>query len=218
MKKIRILVADDHGIVRKGIVLQLAQSENFQLVGEAADGREAVSAAEALTPDVVIMDIAMPNLNGIDAAAQIVKRVPNVAIILLSMHSDESYLARGLAAGVRGYLVKDTADTEIIRAVESVAQGKPFFSATISKMLVEDYMRQLQLRGVTDLYDLLTERERETLQLLAEGKTNKDVARILNLGLATVETHRASVMSKLGLHSTAEIVLYAVRKKIIMAS
>lgn len=218
MKKIRILVADDHGIVRKGIALQLAQGEHFQLVGEAADGREAVSAAETLKPDVVIMDIAMPNLNGIDAAAQIVKRFPNVAVILLSMHTDESYLARSLAAGVRGYLVKDTADTEIARAVEAVAQGKPFFSATISKLLVEDYMRQLQLRGVTDSYDLLTEREKETLQLLAEGKTNKDVARILNIGLTTVETHRANIMSKLGLHSTAEIVLYAVRKKIITAS
>ena len=218
MKKIRILVADDHGIVRKGIALQLAQGEHFQLVGEAVDGREAVSAAETLKPDVVIMDIAMPNLNGIDAAAQIVKRLPSVAVILLSMHSDESYLARSLAAGVRGYLVKDTADTEIARAVEAVAQGKPFFSATISKLLVEDYMRQLQLRGVTDSYDLLTEREKETLQLLAEGKTNKDVARILNIGLTTVETHRANIMSKLGLHSTAEIVLYAVRKKIIAAS
>ncbi len=218
MKKIRILVVDDHGIVRRGIGLQLAQVEHFHLVGEAADGREAVSAAETLKPDVVIMDIAMPNLNGIDAAAQIMKRMPNVGVILLSMHSDESYLVRSLAAGARGYLVKDTADTEIVRAVEAVAQGKPFFSATISKLLVEDYMRQLQLRGVTDSYDLLTEREKETLQLLAEGKSNKDVARILNIGLTTVETHRANIMTKLGLHSTAEIVLYAVRKKIIPAS
>jgi two-component system, NarL family, response regulator NreC len=218
MKKIKILVADDHGIVRKGIGLQLAQVEHFQLVGEASDGREAVGAAETLKPDVVIMDIAMPNLNGIDATAQIMKRVPDVGVILLSMHSDESYLARALAAGARGYLVKDTADTEIVRAVETVAQGKPFFSAKISKLLVEDYMRQLQLRGVTDSHDLLTEREKETLQLLAEGKSNKEVARILNIGLTTAETHRANVMAKLGLHSTAEIVLYAVRKKIILTS
>jgi two-component system response regulator NreC len=218
MKKIKILVVDDHGIVRRGVGLQLEQIEHFQVVGEASDGREAVSATETLKPDVVIMDIAMPNLNGIDAAAQILKRAPNVGVILLSMHSDESYLARALAAGARGYLVKDTADTEIVRAVEAVAQGKPFFSAAVSKLLVEDYMRQLQLRGVTDSYDLLTEREKETLQLLAEGKSNKDVARILEVGVATAETHRANIMTKLGLHSTAEIVLYAVRKKIIPAS
>jgi two-component system, NarL family, response regulator NreC len=215
MKKIRILVADDHGIVRRGIGLQLAQVEHFQLVGEARDGREAVSAAETLRPDVVIMDISMPNLNGIDAAAQILKRVPTAGVILLSMHSDESYLARALTVGAKGYLLKDTADTEIVRAVETVAKGKPFFSAAISQLLVEEYMRQFQLRGVTDSYDLLTEREKETLQLLAEGKSNKEVAGILRVGLSTAETHRANIMAKLGLHSTAEIVLYAVRKKII---
>ena len=218
MKKIRILVVDDHGIVRRGISLQLMQVEHFQLVGEANDGREAVSAAETLKPDVVIMDITMPNLNGIDAAAQILKRAPQVGVILLSMHSDESYLARSLAAGAKGYLAKDTADVDIVRAVETVAQGKPYFSAAISRFLVEDYMRQMQQRGLTDSYDLLTEREKETLQLLAEGKSNKEVANILSVGVSTAETHRANIMTKLGLHSTAEIVLYAVRKKIISAS
>jgi len=218
MKKIRILVVDDHGIVRRGISLQLMQVEHFQLVGEASDGREAVSAAEALKPDVVIMDITMPNLNGIDAAAQILKRAPQVGVILLSMHSDESYLARSLAAGAKGYLAKDTADVDIVRAVETVAQGKPYFSAAISRFLVEDYVRQMQQRGLTDSYDLLTEREKETLQLLAEGKSNKEVAHILKVGVSTAETHRANIMTKLGLHSTAEIVLYAVRKKIISTS
>lgn len=218
MKKIRILIVDDHGIVRRGISLQLGQIAHFQLVGEASDGREAVAAAENLKPDIVIMDIAMPNLNGIDAAAQIMKRLPSVGVILLSMYSDESYLTRSLVAGARGYLVKDTADTEIVRAVEAVAQGKPFFSAAISRFLVEDYVRQMQQRGLTDSYDLLTEREKETLQLLAEGKSNKDVANILKVGVSTAETHRANIMTKLGLHSTAEIVLYAVRKKIIPAS
>jgi two-component system, NarL family, response regulator NreC len=215
MKKIRILVVDDHGIVRRGISLQLMQVEHFQLVGEASDGREAVSAAETLKPDVVIMDITMPNLNGIDAAAQILKRAPQVGVILLSMHSDESYLARSLAVGAKGYLAKDTADVDIVRAVETVAQGKPYFSAAISRFLVEDYVRQMQQRGLTDSYDLLTEREKETLQLLAEGKSNKEVANILRVGVSTAETHRANIMTKLGLHSTAEIVLYAVRKKII---
>ena len=218
MKKIRILVVDDHGIVRRGISLQLMQVEHFQLVGEASDGREAISAAETLKPDVVIMDITMPNLNGIDAAAQILKRAPHVGVILLSMHSDESYLARSLAAGAKGYLAKDTADVDIVRAVEAVAQGKPYFSAAISRFLVEDYVRQMQQRGLTDSYDLLTEREKETLQLLAEGKSNKEVANILGVGVSTAETHRANIMTKLGLHSTAEIVLYAVRKKIISTS
>jgi two-component system, NarL family, response regulator NreC len=218
MKKIRILVVDDHGIVRRGISLQLMQVEHFQLVGEASDGREAISAAETLKPDVVIMDITMPNLNGIDAAAQILKRAPHVGVILLSMHSDESYLARSLAAGAKGYLAKDTADVDIVRAVETVAQGKQYFSAAISRYLVEDYVRQMQQRGLTDSYDLLTEREKETLQLLAEGKSNKEVANILGVGVSTAETHRGNMMTKLGLHSTAEIVLYAVRKKIISTS
>ncbi|HWX93678.1 MAG TPA: response regulator transcription factor [Terriglobales bacterium] len=218
MRKIRILVVDDHGIVRRGISLQLMQVDHFQLVGEASDGREAVGAAETLKPDVVIMDITMPNLNGIDAAAQILKRAPHVGVILLSMHSDESYLARSLAAGAKGYLAKDTADVDIVRAVETVAQGKPYFSAAISRYLVEDYVRQMQQRGLTDSYDLLTEREKETLQLLAEGKSNKEVAHILKVGVSTAETHRANIMTKLGLHSTAEIVLYAVRKKIISTS
>jgi DNA-binding NarL/FixJ family response regulator len=215
MNKIRILVADDHGIVRKGLGLQLHQHEQFQVVGEARDGREAVQLAEKLRPDVVIMDIAMPALNGIEATAQIVKSNPRIAVIILSMHSDDSYLARVLGAGAKGYLLKDTADADLPRAVQAAAQGKPFFSPGIAKILVEDYMRQLQQRGLKDSYDLLTDREKETLQLLAEGKTNKEVAKILNLGLSTVETHRYNIMEKLGLHSSVDIVLYAVRKKII---
>lgn len=218
MKKIRIVVADDHGIVRKGICLQLGQHDQFQIAGEASDGREAVHLTETLKPDVVIMDIAMPNLNGIEAASQIAKRTPQVGVILLSMHSDESYLARALVAGARGYLLKDTADADIVRAVETVAQGKPFFSAAISKLLVEDYMRQLQLRGLTDSYELLTDREKETLQLVAEGRSNKEVASILNVSISTAETHRSNVMAKLGLHSSVDIVLYAVRKKIILSN
>ncbi len=215
MKKTRILIADDHGIVRRGLRLQLEQDERFQVVGEAADGREAVRMAEELQPDVVIMDIAMPNLNGIDATTQLVKRNPQIGVIMLSMHSDESYLTRTLAAGAKGYLLKDTADVDLLRAVQVVAQGKPFFSPTIANTLLEDYMRQLQQRGLQDSYELLTDREKEILQLLAEGKSNKDVAAILNLSPYTVETHRTHIMQKLNLHSSAEIVLYAVRKKII---
>jgi two-component system, NarL family, response regulator NreC len=215
LKKIRILIADDHGIVRKGLRLQLEQHGDFEVVGEATEGREAVRMAEELLPDVVIMDIAMPNLNGIQATTQVVKKNPQIAVIILSMYSDETYLMRTLAAGAKGYLLKDSADVDLHRAVEVVAQGKPFFSPAIADTLLEDYMRQLQQRGLQDSYDLLTEREKEILQLVAEGKSNKDVASILNLSTNTVETHRTRVMQKLDLHSTADIVLYAVRKGII---
>ncbi len=215
MGKIRILIADDHGIVRKGLRLQLEQHEELEVVGEAADGREAVRAAEELGPDIVIMDIAMPNLNGIDAAAQMVKRNSQLRVIILSMHSDESYLTRALTAGVKGYLLKETADLDLYRAVQAVAQGKVFFSPTIANTLLEDYMRQLQQRGLQDSYDLLSDREKEILQLLAEGKSNKEVATTLDLSTYTVETHRTHIMQKLNLHSAADIVLYAVRKKII---
>jgi len=215
VKKIRILIADDHGIVRKGLRLQLEQNDDFEVIAEATDGREAVRLAEELAPDVVIMDIAMPNLNGIEATTQLVKKNPQVGVIILSMYSDETYLMRTLAAGAKGYLLKDSADVDLHRAVQVVAEGKPFFSPAIADTLLEDYMRQLQQRGLQDSYDLLTEREKEILQLLAEGKSNKDVAGILNLSTNTVETHRTRIMQKLDLHSTAEIVLYAVRKGII---
>jgi two-component system, NarL family, response regulator NreC len=215
MGKTRILIADDHGIVRKGLHLQLEQREEFQVVGEACDGREAVRMAEELTPDVVIMDIAMPNLNGIEATAQMVKRNSQLRVIILSMHSDESYLTRALTAGAKGYLLKETADLDLYRAVQAVAQGKVFFSPAIANTLLEDYMRQLQQRGLQDSYELLTDREKEVLQLLAEGKSNKEVATTLDLSTYTVETHRTHIMQKLNLHSSADIVLYAVRKKII---
>jgi len=215
VKKIRVLIADDHGIVRKGLRLQLEQNVDFEVVGEASDGREAVNMAEQLVPDIVIMDIAMPNLNGIQATTQVVRKNPQIGVIILSMYSDETYLTRTLAAGAKGYLLKDNAEVDLERAVLLVAQGKPFFSPAIANTLLEDYMRQLQQRGLQDSYDLLTEREKEVLQLLAEGKSNKDTAVLLNLSTNTVETHRTRMMQKLGLHSTADIVLYAVRKRII---
>jgi RNA polymerase sigma factor (sigma-70 family) len=214
--KTRILIADDHGIVRKGLRLQLEQHEAFQVVGEAEDGREAVRLAEELNPDVVIMDVAMPNLNGIQATAQITKRSSSTQVIILSMYSDESYLTRSLAAGAKGYLLKDNAEVDLYRAVQVVAQGKPFFSPVIANTLLEDYMRQMQQRGLEDSYDLLTDREKEILQLLAEGKSNKDIASELNLSTYTVETHRTRIMQKLDLHSATDLVLYAVRKKLIV--
>jgi len=215
MKRIRILIADDHGIVRKGLRLQLEQNSAFEVVGQATDGREAVRMAEELLPHIVIMDIAMPNLNGIQATAQLAKKSPQIGVIILSMYSDETYLTRTLAVGAKGYLLKESADMDLDNAVRAVAQGKPFFSPAIANTLLEDYMRQLQQRGLEDSYDLLTGREKEILQLLAEGKSNKEIANMLNLSTNTVETHRTRIMQKLNLHSSAEIVLYAVRKRII---
>lgn len=213
--KTTILIADDHGIVRRGLRLQLEQHKEFEVIGEASDGREAVRLAAETNPDVIIMDIAMPNLNGIQATTQIVKRNPRVAVIILSMHSDESYLTRSLSAGAKGYLLKDSAEVDLYRAVQAVSQGKSFFSPAIANTLLEDYMRQLQQRGLEDSYDLLTDREKEVFQMLAEGKTNKDIAQDLNLSPYTIETHRTRIMQKLNLHSATDIVLYAVRKKII---
>jgi DNA-binding NarL/FixJ family response regulator len=215
MTNLRILIADDHAVVRKGLRFLLERQPGMEVAAEAQDGREAVRMAEELNPSIVIMDIAMPLLNGIDATTRIVKRNPKIGVIILSMHSDESYLVRVLTAGAKGYLLKDSAESDIVRAVQAVSQSKPFFSPAIAQALLEDYMRQLQLRGLQDSYDLLTDREKEILQLLAEGKSNKEVAALLNISVYTVETHRANLMQRLNLHSTAEIVLYAVHKKII---
>jgi two-component system, NarL family, response regulator NreC len=189
----------------------------MQVIGEAADGREAVRLAKELEPNIVIMDIGMPLLNGLDAASQIIRENERIGVIILSMYTDESYIVRALNAGARGFLLKDNADDDIERAIRSVAVGRPFFSPSIAQVLLEDYVRLMRERHIQDSYDLLTEREREVLQLLAEGKSNKEAATILNLSPYTIETHRQNLMQKLGLHNTAEIVLYAVRKSIISA-
>lgn len=197
--------------------LLFERSEDMQVVAEAADGREAVRLAKELQPDIVIMDIGMPLLNGIDATAQIVRENERIGVIIMSMYTDESYIVRALDAGARGYLLKDNADEDIERAIRSVVIGRPFFSPTIAQALLDDYLRLMRERHVQDSYDLLTDREREVLQLLAEGRSNKEAATILNLSPYTIETHRQNLMQKLGLHNTAEIVLYAVRKAIIPA-
>ncbi len=215
MNPIRILLADDHTVMRNGLRLLLERQRNLTVVGEASDGRETVRLAEQLSPDVVVMDIAMPNLNGIEAARQIMASNPDLAIVILSMHSDESYVIRALKAGARAYLLKDSAEGDLIAAIHAITEGKSFFSPAISRILVEDYMRQLEQKHVEDTYELLTAREREILQLLAEGKTNKEVAAMLNLSIYTVETHRTHILQKLNLHNVPELILYAVRKGII---
>jgi len=213
--QIRILLADDHTIIRSGLKLLLEQQPDFKVIAEANDGREAVQQVAAHRPDVVVLDIGMPQLNGIEATRQILAAEPDVQVVILSMHSDEGYVLRALKAGARAYILKNSAESDLIRAIRTVKEGKSFFSPAISKMLLEDYVRQVREKSVEDSYDLLTPREREVLQLLAEGKSNKDVAAILNLSLHTVETHRGNILQKLNLHGTPELILYAVRKGII---
>jgi DNA-binding NarL/FixJ family response regulator len=212
---VRVLLADDHGIVRKGLRFVLEQEPGMSVTAEASNGREALRLCEDLKPEIAILDIAMPQLNGIEAVSLIRKASPHTACLILSMHSDETYILRALSAGAKGYILKDAVEDEILPAVRSVLSGKSYFSPAIAKTLLEDYVRYLRQRGLEDSYDLLTDREKEILQLLAEGRANKDVANLLNLSVTTVETHRTNMMQKLGLHSAAEIVLYAVRKRII---
>lgn len=212
----RVLLADDHGIVRRGLKSLLETEPGLAVVAEAADGLEALRLCEEHTPDMLILDVGMPKLNGIEVAARAQKLENTPRVIILSMHSDESYILRALAAGARAYLLKDATDEDLLPAVRAVAAGKPYFSPSVTAVLVEDYLRRLQAKGLTDSYHLLTDREKEVLQLLAEGRSNKEVATLLDLGVSTVETHRANLMQKLNLHNTAEIVLYAVRKGIIV--
>jgi two-component system response regulator NreC len=214
-KQIRILLADDHNVMRRGLRLLLESQPGFSVVAEAADGRQAVEQAMTTKPDVAVLDIAMPHLNGAEAAQRITEMLPGTAIVILSMHSDEGYVLRALKAGAKGYLVKDSAESDLIDAIKAVSAGKAFFSPEVSKVLVDDYVREMRSRGVEDSYELLTAREREILHLLAEGKSNKDIAALLNLSLFTVETHRRNLQEKLNLHSLAELILYAVRKGVI---
>jgi two-component system response regulator NreC len=212
---LKVLIADDHGVVRKGLRLLLEEYPEVEVVGEAANGRDVIKLATELSPDVILMDVAMPLLNGIEAAEQVRKVNGGIGVIMLTMHADESYVLRALNAGVKGYLLKESAEEDLLRAVKAVSQGKPFFSPAITQTLLEDYMRVLKEEGLSDSFELLTAREKEVLQLLAEGKTNKDVAAILDISLYTVESHRTNLMQKLNLHNTAEIVLYAVRKNLV---
>jgi two-component system response regulator NreC len=215
MKKLRLLLADDHSVMRSGLRALLERQPNLEVVGETENGREAVRLAESLKPDVVVMDVGMPLLNGIEATKAIMKEQPNTVVIILSMHADESYVMRALKAGARGYLLKDSAAADLLNAIQAVSQNKSYFSPKVSHILAEDYVRVLKQKGEVDSYELLSDREKEILQLIAEGKANKEVATSLNISPYTVETHRKHILEKLNLHNPAELILYAVRKGII---
>jgi DNA-binding NarL/FixJ family response regulator len=212
---IRILLADDHTLVRQGLRRILEEQADWQVVAETADGREAVRRTIELEPDVVILDIGMPRLSGIEAARQIARRLPAVRVLMLSMHADEAHITQAVEAGASGYLLKDSADDDLVKAVTAAVQGKSFFSPIAAAVLLGEYRRSLARRGITDRYDSLSEREREVFQLMAEGHSNKSIATLLGVSPATVETHRAHLLEKLALHSVAEVVLYAVRRGII---
>jgi two-component system, NarL family, response regulator NreC len=213
--KLRLLVGDDHALLRLGLKKILEERPDWQVIGEAGDGRMAVRLALERSPDIVILDIGMPMLNGIEATKHILRRLPHVGILILSMHADEAYVTQALRAGAKGYLLKDSAGTDLIRAVTAIASGKSFFSPAIANVLREDHLQRLAEKGVDDRCELLSEREREILQLVAMGHSSKAAAERLSISPATVETHRAHILQKLDLHSTAELVLFAVRRRLI---
>lgn len=215
MGGLRILIADDHTLVRQGFRKILEEESDWTVVAEASDGRDAVRQTLELKPDVAVLDIAMPHLNGIEATRQIVTRLPSVYVLVLSMHIRDIYVIRVLQAGARGYLLKDSASVDLIRAVTTLSQGKSFFSPAVAQMMRDEEMRRLAKRGVIDRYDVLSGREREVFQLIAEGRSNKEIATLLRLSPGTIETHRAHLMEKLDVHSAVEIAVYAMRRGII---
>ena len=217
MGPVRILLADDHAIIRRGLRALLAHEPGFEIVAEASDGAEAVKLAEHEIPHVAILDISMPNLNGLEAARQISTKLRDIQLVMLTVHADECYLLSALKAGARGYVLKSSAEFEIVEAVRAVSQGKAYFSPKVSRILADDYMRYLEATHVNDAYDLLTGRERQILQLLAEGHGNKDIATLLDLSPTTVICHRQHIFQKLNFHTLADLILYAIRRGIIVS-
>jgi DNA-binding NarL/FixJ family response regulator len=207
---IRILLVDDHALVRQGFRLMLASQPDMEIIGEAGNGREAIELSEKLQPDLVVMDVAMPELNGIEATRRLVVAAPRTRVLALSMHKDSVYVREILRAGARGYLLKDSIESDLVNAVRAIARGDGYLSPGVSDAVLSDYRRH-----VTDPLDLLTSREREVLQLIAEGKTNKEIATALKLSVYTVDAHRGRIMEKLNLHSTGELVRFAVRNGLI---
>ena len=215
MDEVRVLLGDDHVVLRQGLRRILEDRRDWRVIAEAGNGRDAVRLAMELTPDVAVLDVGMPLLNGVEATRQIVRRAPSVRVLILSMHSDQAYVTQAVQAGARGYLLKESAGAELIEAIATVAAGRTYFSPAVAQVVFDDYVRGLAERCITDRYDALSEREREVLQLVAEGRTSKEIADLLSISPATVETHRTHVLQKLGLRNTAEVVRYAARRGIV---
>lgn len=211
----RVLIADDHPLIRGGLRSLLERDGEFRVVAEAADGNEAVELALLHRPDVILLDVGMPRLPGTEAAQHISAKLPNARIVMISMHTDEAYVLRALKAGAKGYLLKASPEADVLAAVRAVAAGNAYFSPSITRMLMEDYVAEVRRRGVEDSYDLLSLREKEILQLLVGAKSNRDIADLLHVSVSTVETHRNNILQKLHLHSLPELILYAVRKGLI---
>ena len=215
MGEIRVLLGDDHAMLRQGLRKILEDCHDWRVVAEAGNGRDAVREAMALKPDVAVLDIGMPLLNGLEATRQIARQAPSVRVLILSMHSDQAYVTQAVQAGAKGYILKESAAAELIEAISALASGKSFFSPAVAQVVFDDYTRRLIEKGITDPYDSLSEREREVLQLVAEGRSSKEIAELLSISAATVETHRAHLLQKLGLHNTVEVVRYAARRGIV---
>jgi two-component system response regulator NreC len=217
-KKVRVLLADDHTILRQGIRMLLETQENMEVVGEATNGREAVDYARLLQPDIVLMDISMPELNGLEATHIIKREMPKIQVVILTMHETEEYLVQILQAGATGYVLKQAADHELIEAVNTASRGDTYLYPRIATMLVSDYLRRVQSNKLEEQdanFDSLTAREREILTHIAEGHTNKEIAELLTLSVKTVENHRYSLMNKLNAHDRGELVRYAIRVGLI---
>jgi DNA-binding NarL/FixJ family response regulator len=217
LEMLRILVADDHDVARRGIRALLESHPGWQVCGEAHDGREAIELADTLKPDLILLDIGMPNLNGLEAARQILATSPNASILILTMHDTEHVVREVLRAGARGFLLKSDAGSDLITAVEALQNHRTFFTTKVSRMVLEGYLTRDRDDGheMPSAQSILTAREREVIQLLAEGKTSKEVAVTLNLSVKTAETHRTNLMRKLNLHSVADLTRYAVRNGIV---
>ena len=215
MPATRVIIADDHPLIRSGLRSLLERDGEFQVVAEAADGYEAIELAVAYKPDVLLLDLGMPRLSGTAAAQHISSKLPGTRIVIISMHSDEAYVLRALKAGAKGYLLKASPEADVLAAVRAVAAGNAYFSPAITKLLVQEYVAEVRRRGVEDSYDLLSLREKEIMRLLVEGKTNREIAELIHVSVATVETHRNNVFQKLQVHNLAELILYAVRKGLV---
>jgi DNA-binding NarL/FixJ family response regulator len=215
MNSIRVLLADDHEVVRKGVRALLESHPGYEVIGEAVDGRDAIEKAARLRPDVVILDVGMPDINGLEATRQIVNENPQTRVLILTIHDAQYMASEALRAGARGYVLKSDAGPELLLALESLRQNKPFFTPKVAELVLEGFKKAQEAVDAEAEFPRLTSRETEIVQLLAEGKTSKEVANLLSISLKTVETHRSHIMSKLGVHSVAELVRYAIRERIV---